>query len=39
MITEGGREVRESRQFPISFFQTSGICGTLEFLMGEMLAI
>lgn len=36
MITRDGRE---GRHFPISFFQTPGICGTLECLVGEMLAI
>lgn len=36
MITRDGRE---GRQFPTSFFQTPGICGTLECLMGEILAV
>lgn len=36
MIT---REGSKDRYFPISFFQTPGICGTLECLMGEMVAI
>lgn len=33
------RDGRKGRQFPISFSQPLGVCGTLECLMGEMLAI